>query len=320
MLEKQEPKINIPLKGESIREERKMPEIIDVSVGGLGNAIHKAYERAVGKGLFTGSLKDFELFAVKQEKERVKSIEEGDDSYEEKIGQEIFALSRTFNTQEPSRLELLGPAEILRLKKLQNPQFLMLGADNKYSVQEFSEFSRKINSSSRSNLADISPELVSKFKDFQGEQGRQIVIADARKMPYEENSMDLICTNSLLNELINKIEKGKKSETYVKNIAVLFQEVYKKLKPGAAFIVVEEAPYPFDRDVGVPSLALESHLKSVAEQAGFERSKISSKMALGYILRQDITGTEIDENGVASYGDKPLMRDSRHCVAMKFVK
>lgn len=320
MAENKDPNINIPPKKEAPQKDRNLPEIIDIGISGLGKAIQKAHERAVEKELFSGSLEEFKSLEAKQEEEHIRSILEGNNSYKEKIGQEIFANSITFGTKEPSRLELLGPAEILRLKNLQNPQFLMLGANNKYSVQEFSDFSKKINPSSQGNIADVSQKLIPEFKDLQGEQERQIVIADARKMPYGENSMDLVCTNSLLNELINKIEKGKILETDVKNIAVLFREVYEKLKPGAAFIVVEEVPYPFDYGTAMPFLALESHLKGAAGQAGFERKKMSIGMPLSYILRSDIAGTEIDENGLADYGDKPLMRDSMNCVAMKFVK
>ena len=113
------------------------------------------------------------------------------------IESHTISTSSTFGVEEPNYIELSGPREILRLRAMNSPQFLLLGSYGPYSAKEMTAYAKKINPEAKVNVIDNSMPVLSMIKKVNSKETR-IAGGDATMIPLQDQSIDHVYTSHLL--------------------------------------------------------------------------------------------------------------------------
>ncbi|EKE19185.1 MAG: hypothetical protein ACD_9C00104G0005 [uncultured bacterium] len=218
------------------------------------------------------------------------------------IEEEIINIGVTFGSCEVSYFKSLGKEEILRLRNLEMPKMLLVGSLGKYSALDFSKFAKKINKNSRPNVIDLEKDYIKYFKEIQRQNDLQIAIADASKMPYNDDTFDFVATNFLL----HAFESGN-SRAQMEDIVVLLKEVRRVLKPEGKF-VLNERRFGRLEQAGSDGEILRAVLVKMAKEAGFVVD--SAEKGYKYVFRTDNLCADIDHEGNVKYGDATIGYDN----------
>jgi len=211
---------------------------------------------------------------------------------------EIFAISATFGSDEPGYMELLGPREILRLRSLSKPSFLLLGSYGVYSSREFRAFTNKINPANKSFVIDIDDESIKRLANDRVNDGT-LVQGDARRLPFEDDTLDQIYTNRIFDFL----GSGEFFSDINQDIKNLMSESFRALKPGGSLVLLENAGA--DRNTPRVNWEITQVIIQMARRAGFILAK-NTQNHLSFILRPETSFATIDNNGFPQYGNSLL--------------
>ena len=247
------------------------------------------------EGVFKIQERDFQL----GENARVPILLTG------RVEETTFNAENVFGAEEPTYLEMLGPEEILRLRSMEEPSMLLLGSLGKYSARGFRSMADKINPQTETTVIDISDVCIDLIKN--DTDNRNIAVeGDVRDLPFPENFMDHVYTNSLFHYML------KDENLDIDSLQSVFNEAYRVLKPKGSFLISE---FPFGGLEGEP---LEDRIKIFARTAGFSNI-ILSRNTCSYVLWKENSSTVIDNNGFPKY-DGLLNRKSGTYMDFRFIK
>ncbi len=236
----------------------------------------------------------------------------------EMVEETLLNSSHTFGMAEPSYFELNGPREILRLRNVVDPNFLLLGSLGAYSAREFTEYSHKINKSVTPHIIDIHPNSIRKLNPEHKKGDKYVVRGDVRALPYAPESMDHVYTNFLFHVMVSYGGHFIPPQEIRKDIRQVFEGAFQILKKGGSFIIAEKdygtlKSTPDDR-------AAERDMKSIGLQSGFRLEKVLRYPLLSP-LRPDTGKATVDANGFAHYENQCVENSSLDGnVALRFVK
>ena len=226
------------------------------------------------------------------------------------VDKEIISETATFGVNEPTYFELLG-ADINKLREVANPRFLLLGSLGHYSAEEFRIFADKINSGAIVSLVDNSRRYKEMMeKRFSGTD-INFVSSDVREMPFEDGSQDLVASDYLLRSFRDERNSMAINE---ENFLKLFQEVFRILKPGGSYILMD-MPENLT-GLGKTKDEFQEKIAKIASLAGLKLVGFSD--GFSYPLRKDVSSTEIGEDGKPKY--KNLVAHDFYGRGFKFVK
>jgi len=226
------------------------------------------------------------------------------------VDKEIVSETATFGVSEPTYFELLGD-DLDGLRKKKSPSCLLLGSFGPYSAEEFKRFVHKINSKAQISVLDNYQTQRKMMEEKFTGTDINFKFADVRKMPFEDESQDLMASDYLLRSFRNEKNVHECSK---ENFIKLFQEVSRVLKPGGAYILVD-APENL-RGFGKTNGEFQETIAGFARLAGLELATVSDSFS--YPLRKDVSSTMIDEEGVPKY--KNLVAHDSVGRGFKFVK
>lgn len=247
------------------------------------------------------------------------------------IDSEVVNISLTFGVIEPIYLELASPREILEIRTLDSPKFLLIGSESHYSALEFSKFVKKINPDVKPFFIDFRAQpLDAIVKNLRGEE-LHFLQGDGLRVPYRRSSMDAVYTNHFFRSMTMAPLSEKPTDREInpydpvheglvrERIYLIFKEVYDTLKPGGKFYVVEPHGRPQGptniTHGGFPLKSLVEHgLLDSAERAGFKIKILQQPFQ--YLFRPEVGKSLVDSNGFAHYGANVLIRSPRECLGM----
>lgn len=281
--------------------------------------IEKVYAAAIAHGIIPSGMEIREFFETYYSHDNMTAgLSGGVTTHENNmVDQEIIPVSSTFGLDEPTYLELLGPEEILRLRKKKEPNFLLLGSLGAYSAREFSSYVTKINPSSRAHVIELFARNQYLLEASKTIPNLHLVQGDILKLPYAEGCMEHAYTSQLFNSLIVNGEIPGRNA----GVTELFKQVFLVLAPGGS-LVMKECPSERFKD----SIELyESGVKlltSIALKAGFQ-SPVIERLNLRYTFRPQLGSVQIDENGFPHYQGATLEFGSQEhntTLNLRFIK
>lgn len=216
------------------------------------------------------------------------------------VDQEVVIESATFGTDETGYMELLGPREILRLRSMSDPSFLLLGSYGVYSAKEFRNYANKINSTNKSYVIDINNKSINKLANDPSNKDT-LVQADARKLPFKDATMDHIYTNRLFH-FLGKDEIFPDKE---RDINYLLKESFRVLNDNGSLVLVESLP----NNSIITDEKFFKAVISMANKIGFRVEKMNESVN-SFIVRAEAGSTIIDSNGFPHYGNSLLLKHS----------
>lgn len=276
----------------------RFPNVLDKDFESEDEVFEEAYNYAVKKGYTKKTLAE-----CIEDRRRIQGTRQSTGlppHLARVLEHEILVDNSTFGDDEPKYLETLGPREILRLRSLQSPQFLLLGSYGVYSAREFRSYADKINPNNKSFVVDIYEPSIKQLAGDPINSGK-LVQGDARQLSYRENTMDHIYTNKLLPFL----GFSDRIKDPVANTRNLLQESLRVLKPGGSLVMVEQIE-TFD------SKEAENFIKgltSLARRVGFQVEDIDFSY-VSFFVRKEVGSSTIDANGFPQYGDSLIKRSS----------
>lgn len=161
---------------------------------------------------------------------------------------------------------------------------LMIGANTPQTINEFTTITRAIFPKADCHVLDIDGVLTRRLCESTGiatfHMGR------AQTLPFGDNSLSSIQTDFLLTHLESNFQEWKYAYQEV------FNEVYRALKDGGAFIAME-FPVPPGTKSGLDKSAFDiiklgflKDLRGLLENAGFRSTKITFNDGIGFKVRQ----------------------------------
>lgn len=226
------------------------------------------------------------------------------------VDNEVFSATETFGVNEPTYFELLGD-DLGDLRKKGNPSLLLLGSFGPYSSREFKEFAKKINAKSDIHVVDSYRRQKKQMEEGFADTDVNFVFADVRKMPFEDESHDLLASDFLLRSFRDEKDNASINE---ENFTELFKEVFRVLKPGGTYILL-------DSFVEMPGFAktkdeFQQKLFKIVKLVGLKL--VSTSDNFFFPFRKDVSSAKIDEGGSPKYEN--LVAHDPMNVGFKFVK
>ncbi|EKD76140.1 MAG: hypothetical protein ACD_43C00214G0004 [uncultured bacterium] len=227
----------------------------------------------------------------------------------EKSDASLVSTAATFDVFEPVYFELLGSDGVMDLRDIEQPRALLLGSLGVHSARGFDRFCRKINPNIARRVIDIDSSLPNEVAQYYPECRAGIDIGTALHMPYPSSSVDHVYTNVLLHMLKEDGTKGVNQ----KMVKQLLDEVFRVLKPGGRFNLVERAYGTYQQShYGEDTVSAKSEVISLALRTGFIVRKQEMKPKRFVLSGQQGT-TCLSRNGVAYYPNALL-----HCSRQEF--
>ena len=268
------------------------------------------YKYAVSKGIFSGSPASF-FEIVKKDIETSHMVTPAV-HVTEKLDDMMFSASKTFQSDEPGYLELLGPKELLRLRKQTGQKMLLLGSYGKYSAREFRRFADKITKDADTYVIDNDPLCIKQMRDDKG-VNNNVVEGDIRKMSFDDGTMDQVFTNHLFHFIGYKQTYEEQAE----QVRQVMSEAARVLKSGGSFIINEQF---FGEHADVKDVhRMLYQVKLLARGFGLKLVEGSTKNFV-YSLRREVGSATIDENGFPHYEKSALEFDPRDTIRARFIK
>ncbi len=225
----------------------------------------------------------------------------------------------TFGMFEPTYLELVGPRELLRLRHEGKGEFLLLGSLGSYSAQNFRWYSEKIHPCIQSHVIDVDYDSLQRIREDFPDTNQVLVQADARHIPYVDESIDHVYTNHLFHYLYLRDSKMKSHEDMKRGIKSIFSGVARVLKRGGSFVVVEQRYGAFKKDkIRDGYRKMRREIMNIARQSGFKIANTFDE-GIGCMLFVENGKATIDENGFPHYEDV-LLESSNSSCSVRFVK
>lgn len=217
---------------------------------------------------------------------------------EESLDKHFVTQAVTFGSDEPSYSELLGSEEILRLRAEGEAKMLLLGSLGIYSAREFKNFVAKISVQIDPYVIDIDPVSVEKIKKEWGSAGH-ISEADARALPYGEESFDYVFTNRLFHDLVRRSGNEK-------DVGVVFKEVARVLNPFGSFVITEDLYGSFaDTKNGT---GMKKELLTLARKYGLKTEKTLEDL-IEFPFTKERGSTKFGKDGKPEYGEAYVLRN-----------
>ncbi len=269
------------------------------------------YEEALKRGYTKMTAKEFARQPIFNEPGEVP------DQVSLSIDKDLTTRAATFGIEEPMYCELVGPQEFLRLRtSAESANFLLLGTLGHYSADEFTNYTKKINSRIKPLVIDISDAMI-KMASERKSSDAVLIKGDAKSLPFKDQSLDHIYTNFLFDRLysIHPHFSGKFMYSGANGAELVFQNTYRALRPGGSFVFCE-------RSFGVEKLSqseLKGKLVSLGLKQGFEITRVENG-GLIFPFVKERGSTVIDSNGFPQYGHSLLARYETKTVAGRFTK
>lgn len=297
---------------ERLMEINRFPNLLSVNAHITEPGLGTIYDYAIKHCYFKGSFEEFMIkISFFDDLNSLIAAQLHDGIMEEMP----TAMVNTFGIDSPSYLEMAGPQELLKLKAIEKPNFLLVGSLGKYSAQEFITLSRKINPSSSPQIIDIDPDMIDHFLAAKNNAEGKMIIGDALKMPFKSDCMEIIFTNQLLHNLCTAANK----EIYPSQQIIMqfLKEVKRILKPGGS-IIMHEQSYRNGKDKKQSAQDIIRNLGSLGANAGLALLD-SIPQGIRYAFNQQAGSATIDNAGFAHYGDSLLMTVGS-MASLKFTK
>lgn len=235
----------------------------------------------------------------------------------------VFYGGVTFGSTEPTYIELLGPAEIVRLRTLEHaPVFLLLGSLGSLSARDAVVFAKKIRSDATVHVVDLmegSIEVLDEARKSGADTGL-ITQGNALLLPYGAETIDVCMTNVLLRSLLSPNEEFRTVERMEEMVRTIAKESNRVLRPGGSMLLAEY-PYGF-YDVAADFFHNNEHIQEIDEcfeGGGFTRAKKLSNV-LSLPVSIEIGKSKISQYGFGNYKDLLVSEDSDDHYGVAFVK
>ncbi|WP_456465097.1 class I SAM-dependent methyltransferase [Desulfurobacterium sp.] len=177
------------------------------------------------------------------------------------IGKGLYPYQLSFLLTVPFRKFFISPVDIANfLDFKEDSSVLEIGCGPGYFT---SEVAKRIGDSGFFCAVDIQKEMVEKARDKLKRMNVDNVsfkVCDAVSLPFPENSFDIVFCVAVLGEVLDR-EK-------------LFSSVWKVLKPGGRFVVVEQS--------GDPDSLSGEELLSLSEEKFILKEKIKRRFYVAY--------------------------------------